>query len=59
MRQLIIQVPQGCGKTVLDIAKACDGTNLAQIEAAGVERSLDVVFVHVSNGKVEELLNKL
>lgn len=59
MRQLLVQVPQGCGKTVLDIAKACEGTNLAQVEAAGVERSLDLVFVHIANGKIEELLNKL
>jgi len=59
MRQLLVQVPQGCGKTVLDVAKACEGTNLARFEAAGVDRSLDLVFVHLANGKVEELLNKL
>ncbi len=59
MRQLFVQVPQGYGKTVLDIAIACDGTNLAQIEATGVDQPLDLVLIHVSNGKVEELLNKL
>jgi len=59
MRQLLVQVPQGCGKIVLDVAKACEGTNLARFEAAGVDRSLDLVFVHLANGKVEELLNKL
>ncbi len=59
MRQLLVQVPQGCGKTVLEIAKACEGTNLAQFEATGVEQSLDLVLVHISNGKVEELLGKL
>ncbi|NJL21894.1 MAG: DUF389 domain-containing protein [Leptolyngbyaceae cyanobacterium SM1_3_5] len=59
MRQLLVQVPQGCGKTVLDFAEACGGTNLAQVEAAGVDRSIDLVFVHISNGKVEELLDKL
>jgi len=59
MRQLLVQVPQGCGKTVLEIAKACKGTNLAQFEAAGIEQPLDLVFVHISNGKVEELLGKL
>lgn len=37
MRQLLVQVPQGCGKTVLELAKACDGINLAQFEAAGVD----------------------
>ncbi|MBD2000282.1 DUF389 domain-containing protein [Leptolyngbya sp. FACHB-541] len=59
MRQLFVQAPQGCGKTVLEIAKACDGTNLAQIEATGVEQPIDLVLIHVSNGKVEELLDKL
>ena len=59
MRQLFVQVPQGYGKTVLEVAKACDGTNLAQIKATGVEQSIDLVLIHVSNGKLEELLDKL
>ncbi|WP_373536456.1 DUF389 domain-containing protein [Microcoleus sp.] len=59
MRQLFVQVPRGSGKTVLEIAKACKGTNLAQIEATGVDRGLDLVLIHVSNGEVEELLGKL
>jgi len=59
MRQLIVQVPHGCGKKVLEIANACKGTNLAQFEAAGVDRPIDLVLVHISNGKVEELLGKL
>jgi len=59
MRQIFVQVPQGYGKTVLNIAKTCDGTNLAQIEATGVDQPLDLVLIHVSNGKVEELLDKL
>ena len=59
MRQLFVQVPRGCGKAVLELAKACDGTNLAQMEATGIEQPLDLVLIHVSNGKVEELLNRL
>lgn len=59
MRQLIVQVPRGCGKEVLDIAKACDGENLAQLEATGTEKPLDVVIVHIPNQKVEEFLDKL
>ncbi len=59
MRQLLVQVPRGCGRNVLDIAKACDGTNLVQFEAWDSEKQLDVVIVHVSNQKVEELLLKL
>ncbi|MEP1078647.1 DUF389 domain-containing protein [Leptolyngbya sp. PL-A3] len=59
MRQLFVQVPQGYGKTVLEVAEDCDGTNLAQITATGVEQPIDLVLIHVSNGKVEELLDKL
>lgn len=59
MRQLFIQVPRGCGKAVLEIASTCQGANLAQFEATGSDEPLDVVMVHVSNGKVEELLEKL
>jgi len=59
MRQLLVQVPRGCGKNVLDIAKACDGVNLVQFEATGSEKPLDVVIVHVPNPKVEELLGEL
>ena len=59
MRQLFVQVPRGCGKNVLDIAKACDGVNLVHFEATGSEKPLDVVIVHVPNPKVEELLGEL
>ncbi len=59
MRQLLVQVPRGCGQQVLDIANACNGANLAQLQAIGIDEPLDVVIVHVSNGKVEELLEKL
>lgn len=59
MRQLLVQVPRGCGKNVLDIAKACDGVNLVQFEATGSEKPLDVVIVHVPNPNVEELLGEL
>lgn len=59
MRQVIVQVPRGCGKAVLDIAKSYDGVNLAQFEATGSEGPIDVAIVHVSNGKVEGLLGDL
>lgn len=59
MRQLLVQVPRGCGKNVLDIAKACDGVNLVHFEATGTEKPLDVVIVYVPNQKVEELLGEL
>jgi uncharacterized hydrophobic protein (TIGR00271 family) len=59
MRRLLIQVPRGQGKKILDIAKDCDGMNLAQFEATNHEGALDLVIVHVPNAKVEELLKKL
>jgi uncharacterized hydrophobic protein (TIGR00271 family) len=59
MRQLLIQVPRGHGKEILDIAKNYDGANLAQIEASGSDGLLDLVLVHISNGKVEGLLADL
>lgn len=59
MRQLLIQVPRGHGKDVLDIAKSHDGSNLAHFEATGSDGPIDVAIIHVSNGKVEELLGDL
>jgi len=59
MRQLLVQVPSGCGKAVLDIAKSYDGMNLAQFEANGSDGPLDLVIIHVSNRKVEGLLGEL
>jgi uncharacterized hydrophobic protein (TIGR00271 family) len=59
MRQLLVQVPRGCGKNVLDIAKACDGVNLVRFEATGSDKPLDLVIVHVPNQNVEELLGEL
>lgn len=59
MRQLIVQVPRGCGQTVLDLAKEYDGANLALFEATGSDRPVEVVIVHVSNQKVEGLLGEL
>ncbi|MGB3308139.1 MAG: DUF389 domain-containing protein [Nodosilinea sp.] len=58
MRQLLIQVPCGCGKTVLQKAKACQGTNLAQWQTMG-DTPQDIVLVHVSNQRVEPLLDAL
>jgi uncharacterized hydrophobic protein (TIGR00271 family) len=58
MRQLLIQVPCGDGNTVLQKAKDCDATNLAQWQTTG-ENCRDLVLVHVSNQKVETLLHQL
>lgn len=59
MRQLIIQVPRGCGQTVLELAKSHNATNAAQFEAKGIDELIDLVIVHVSNREVEELLGLL
>lgn len=59
MRQLIVQVPRGHGKEVLDIAKSLNGVNLAQFEAKSSEELIDLVLIHVSNQRVEKLLAKL
>ncbi|SRR5579883_934667 len=59
MRQLLIQVPHGHGKDVLDIARSYGGINLIQFQGTGSDGLLDAVFIHISNGKVEELLANL
>ena len=59
MRQLLVQVPRGCGKEVLTIAKAHNGVNLACFEATELENALDLVIIHVSNRNVEDLLAEL
>lgn len=42
MRQLLIQVPRGCGKQVLEIAKDFDGANLALLEGTGSDGAIDL-----------------
>lgn len=59
MRQLIVQVPQGQGEAVLRIAQAHQGTNLARLESSNLDRSQDLVILHVSNTKVEAILSQL
>jgi|GEM_PF-7098485 len=59
MRQLVVQVPRGHGQTALMLAKQYQGANLASFEATGGDGPIDVILVHVSNNKVEALLNEL
>lgn len=59
MRQLMIQVQKGQGDAVLQIAESCDAVNCSKIEAQRADQSIDLVIVHVSNRKVEDLLAKL
>lgn len=59
MRQLIVQVPRGCGQKAFELAKAQSGTNLARFEAIGDGSEIEVVLIHISNRKVEALLEAL
>jgi uncharacterized hydrophobic protein (TIGR00271 family) len=59
MRQLIIEVPRGCGQRVLDIAKSHNAANVALLEAKGSDEPINLTIVHVSNRQVEKLLADL
>lgn len=59
MRQLIVSVPRGCGEQALSIARAHEGTNLASFSAASQDNPVDLLLVHVSNAKVEALIDEL
>ena len=59
MRQMIIQVPQGNGREVFDIAQQHQGKNLIQFEALGRDSLIDVVILHITNRQVESILKAL
>jgi uncharacterized hydrophobic protein (TIGR00271 family) len=59
MRQIIVAVPRGEGRTVLEMAHAHEGVNLARLDAHDGDDALDLVMVHVSNKKVESLVGQL
>lgn len=59
MRQLLIQVPAGQGPNVLELAQSYRGTNLTCVSAHGPDEAQDLVYVHISNGKVGKLLDEL
>lgn len=59
MRLLLIQVPQGQGNRVLELARAYEALNFATFEARGEESPVDMAVVHVANNKVEALLADL
>ncbi|MEH2069707.1 MAG: DUF389 domain-containing protein [Nostoc sp.] len=58
MRQLIIRVPRGNGKAVIDIAKSHNGLNLSRLEG-NADEPIDVAIVHVSNREVGKLIEEL
>lgn len=59
MRQLTIQVPFGHGKTVVALAKACDGQNISFSTAEGIEHKIETVSMLLPNRNVGDLLAKL
>ena len=59
MRQLIFQVPKGQGTNVLSAAKDHQAINLSYSEARNDQGPIDVVTVHISNSRVENLLKRL
>lgn len=59
MRQLLVQVPKGHGGSVMEIAEGLEAVNTARFEAQSSKEALELVFVHVSNGKVGPLIDRL
>jgi uncharacterized hydrophobic protein (TIGR00341 family) len=59
VRQLLIQVPRGQGEPVLRIAQKQKGANLARWEVMSADGPAEMVVVHVSNRRVEDLVAEL
>lgn len=59
MRQLLIQVPDGHGQTVMDVAESHDAINVAAFAARDQEGPVDVVVAHVSNSRVNPVIKAL
>lgn len=59
MRQVTIRVPRGCGREVLAIARAHDGSQSALVEASDGDVPLDLIHAHMPNAAVEGLLDAL
>lgn len=59
MRQLVAFVPAENGQRALDIAKTCGGINLLRVAGAGADTSMDAVWIHVENDKVDALVSRL
>jgi uncharacterized hydrophobic protein (TIGR00271 family) len=59
VRQVIVKVPRGHGRQVLEIARAHQGANLACFAADGPESSVDLVLLHVPNQRIDPLIEEL
>ena len=59
MRPLIVQVPKGSGRAVLEKAKKFDGKNLSLLNGTDTERELDVIIAFISNKQVGKFIADL
>ena len=59
MRQLVIQVPSGKGKSVLAKAREYGGVNLLLFEATSDRGRIDAITVYLDNARVENFLSEL
>ncbi|MEB3826573.1 DUF389 domain-containing protein [Phormidium sp. CCY1219] len=59
MRQLQIRVPRGRRKAVMEAAQPYHPANAIQFEATDSGQPVDVVFLHIANQNVENLLQDL
>lgn len=59
MRQLMVQVPRGQGRHVLELARRHDGHNLAVVPSRADGEDEEIAYVHVGNAEVGPFLDDL
>ena len=60
MRQLLIEVQQGKGQQILELAEQkFQGANLSQTTAKSTRGAIDLVIAYIPNSEVEEFLGEL
>ncbi len=60
MRQVFVQVPRGGGSRVIDVARKHHGTNVARLDASGIDgEPTDLILLDVGNRSIEALLGAL
>jgi uncharacterized hydrophobic protein (TIGR00271 family) len=59
MRPVFIQVPEGNGSTVIDIALRHKAKNLNLVKGINEDKSVDIVTTYISNSRIEALTEEL
>ena len=59
MRQLLIEVQRGQGRTIIHLAQKYEGANLSQLEANTSRGKIDLAIVYLPNANVEKFLAEL